>query len=218
MEKIIKLEKNSTEANYIKSKDKALGKVIDFIGDYNVYLRTDYFESLARSIVGQQISVKAADTIWNRFNDLCKDITPDNIINLDEESLRSVGISKTKIKYLKNLAECANSGVVDFDNIGSLDDETVIKQLTSVKGIGKWTAEMFLISSLGRLDVFSIADVGLKRSVNWIYSNGDSLTNDEILQISSKWSPYRTIASLYLWEILNRGINIEYKNFNEFNI
>ena len=216
MNKVIKLERNSNETNYIKSNDEKLGKIIDYIGNYNITLRADYFESLARSIVGQQISVKAADSIWNRFNDLCRQVTPDNIINLSEEDLRSVGISKTKINYLKNLAEAANSKQVDFDNINSLDDETVIKQLTSVKGIGKWTAEMFLISSLGRLDVFSIADVGLKRAVNWIHSDGENLTTKEILEISSKWEPYRTIASLYLWEILNREINIKYKDYNEF--
>jgi len=216
MSKILKLEKNSVESNYIKAKDEKLGKLIDYIGDYTIELKGDYFESLARSIVGQQLSVKAAQTIWIRLYSLCENMTPDTIIDLDEESLRSVGISKTKVKYLKNLSQAVIDKVIDLDNMDNLDEDTIIKQLTSVKGIGKWTAEMFLIFTLGKIDIFSIGDLGLKRAMNWIYSEGDDLSNSEIIEITSKWKPYKTIGSLYLWEVLNREINIEYKTYDDF--
>ncbi|KKT41735.1 MAG: HhH-GPD family protein [Candidatus Collierbacteria bacterium GW2011_GWB2_44_22] len=165
----------------------------------------DLFRDLLESIIGQQLSVKAAGTIINRFMGLFpdqKNIKPEDILARDEESLRSVGLSRQKISYLRSLSEFVVSEKIILATLPDLPDEQVISHLTLVKGIGRWTAEMILIFSLGREDVFSVGDLGLRTAVSRIYGV-DREDKLKIEKISQTWSPYRSLASLYLWRSLD---------------
>jgi len=169
-------------------------------------LNDDYYLKLVQSIVGQQLSIKAKETIWNRVESLCEAITPKDILNISDIDLRNVGISYSKISYIKGLSQMIVDNNINFNNIKNYNDEEVLNLLTSVKGIGKWTAEMFLIFSLGRLDVFSVDDASLRRSVKWLYSFKENPTKSQLYTISKQWHPYRSIASLYLWAAVDRGL------------
>lgn len=201
---------------YLLSVDDKLSKLIKAVGDITLDLSEDYFVSLAESIIGQQLSIKAAATIWRRVVELLGDITPDNILGVSDEDLRKVGISRPKISYIRDLAEKALSGKINFSELDRLSDGEVVKLLTEVKGIGRWTAEMFLIFSLGRLDVMAYDDIGLQRSFKWLLGLDDFPGKEYMEEYCSKWKPYCSIASLYLWEIINRGIINNYKSFDEF--
>ncbi|MTI85853.1 MAG: DNA-3-methyladenine glycosylase 2 family protein [Firmicutes bacterium] len=204
MKKSIVFTKNGTEAVKLQTMDPELAALIDMIGDYTLVLRTDYYKSLIRIIVGQQISVKAAKTIWGRFNSLCETINPASINVLEDDVIRETGISKPKLIYIKDLTQKILSEEINFKELENMEDEQVIRQLTRVKGVGRWTAEMFLIFSLGRLDVFSLNDVGLKRAIKSLYSLASIPVIEEIEELSNKWKPYRSVASLYLWSALDQ--------------
>ncbi|MCQ4922230.1 DNA-3-methyladenine glycosylase [Tissierella carlieri] len=191
---------------HLSNKDPILGKLISHIGDYELELNKNYFVKLISSIIGQQLSVKAADTIFTRVKNLCEEINPQNILSIDDDELRSAGVSRPKIKYIKHLSEEVINNRIDLNNLDDLSDEEVISELTKIKGIGRWTAEMFMIFSLGRLDVFSTADVGLRRAIKWLYNLDDSFDISILNEIIDNWKPYRSIASLYLWEVINIGL------------
>jgi len=164
----------------------------------------DLFRDLLESIIGQQLSVKAAGTIINRFISLfpnSENIKPQEIMTIDEVLLRSVGISRQKISYLRSLSEFIVADRIILDTLKDMPDEQVMSHLTTVKGIGRWTAEMMLIFSLGREDVFSVGDLGLRTAVSRIYGV-DREDKVKIEKISQTWSPYRSLASLYLWRSL----------------
>nr|MBP9687750.1 DNA-3-methyladenine glycosylase 2 family protein [Candidatus Woesebacteria bacterium] len=166
---------------------------------------TEYlFVDIVSSIVGQQLSVKAADTIWKRFETLFseKKVTPEAVLLLSDQEIRDVGCSFSKIKYMKGLAQLVVEKKIDLSGLLSLNDEEVITELTKVKGIGRWTAEMILIFSLARPDVFSLGDLGLKTAVSRLYSV-DREDLKKIEEISLKWSPNRSLASRYLWRSLD---------------
>lgn len=188
------------------SSDPRLALLINTIGDYQLHLRTDYFSSLVRSIIGQQLSVGVAQTIWERAKVLCTDVTPKVITCLSDDELKKIGISGKKISYLKDLSQRVLNGELDLNGFVSLPDNEVINRLVKVKGIGIWTAEMFLIFSLGRLDVLSVGDLGLKRSIQWLYGLKRLPVERTIRLYAKKWVPYRTVASLYLWEVINQGL------------
>ena len=151
------------------SADPTLALLINRVGDYSLPLRTDYFASLVRSIIGQQLSVKVAQTIWHRFQSLYHDMTPAAIGSIPETDLKKVGLSRTKAIYIQDLSRKIATGAINLTEIDNLPDEEVIRRLIQIKGIGVWTAEMFLIFSLGRLDVLSLGDLGLKRAIQWLY-------------------------------------------------
>lgn len=216
MHRIIELNTHSLEITFLASQDKILGEIISFFGNYELHLRTDYFNSLAKSIVGQQLSVKAAQTIWGRLEELCSTVSPEKILEQSEDLLRSIGVSRAKAQYLKNLSIAVSNGDTCLEDLDKLRDEEIINLLTSIKGIGNWTAEMFLIFSLGRLDVFSHGDVGLKRAMSWLYNKGETIDSNKIVKITDAWKPYRSVASLYLWEIINSGLLNKYRDFEEF--
>jgi DNA-3-methyladenine glycosylase II len=199
----------------LSEKDPILGKFIEIIGELELGKRENHFRSLVSSIIGQQLSAKAAATIFGRFVDLTKgDITPVKVLSLSDEELRGIGISFAKIKYIKDLSQKVLDKEVDLEILDELTNEDVIAALTSVKGIGKWTAEMFLIFSLGRENVLSLLDVGLQRGAKWLY---DAKDEEKILEMKgANWDPYHSIASLYLWEAVNRDLVITYKSFNEY--
>ncbi|MCX7950918.1 MAG: DNA-3-methyladenine glycosylase [Clostridiales bacterium] len=190
----------------VMNKDTKLKKLIEQVGDIELTLDKNYFSSLVQSIIGQQLSMKAADSIWKRVVNLLGEVNPSNILNCVDESLREAGMSKTKIIYVKDLAQKVKDGLINIEKIDGLSDEEIIKELTQVKGIGQWTAEMFLIFSLGRIDVFSIHDLGIKKAVQWLYNLPELPKKDFLIEFSNKFSPYRTVATLYLWGGINKGI------------
>ncbi len=188
-------------------KDKILAAVMN---DYDVLPApiptTDLFSDIVSSIVGQQLSTKAADTIWNRFKLLFgrKKITPKHVLQLTDEEIRGVGVSYSKVKYIKGLAQMITDREVDLELLPTLSDKEVIDTLTKVKGIGPWTAEMILMFSLGREDVFSYGDLGLRSAIAKLYGiDRDDIASMQL--IVEKWSPYRTYASRYLWKSLDNA-------------
>lgn len=205
MDKII-LKPNDFIVKKVMDIDEKIKNLIEQVGDIELALDKNYFSSLVQSIVGQQLSMKAADSIWKRVVVLLGEVTHNNILNCSDESLRQAGLSKTKFIYVKDLAQKVKDGVIKIDKIDDLSDEEIIKELIQVKGIGQWTAEMFLIFSLGRMDVFSIHDLGLKKAVQWLYELPELPKKDFLIEFSNKFSPYRTIVTLYLWGGINKGI------------
>lgn len=163
----------------------------------------NYFMRLCRSISGQQLSGAAAETIFSRFKKLYpKGVNPVTVLETPNEKIRLVGMSNNKISYLKNLAQAVVDGYLDFEKIADLPNEEVIRQLTKVKGIGPWTAEMFLMFTLGREDVFSYGDLGLKNGMKKIYGFKKNPSVKTIERIIKKWSPYKTYACRILWNSL----------------
>ncbi|QUH21248.1 DNA-3-methyladenine glycosylase family protein [Alkaliphilus sp. B6464] len=191
---------------YLVNSDPLLGKVIKKIGDYSLELDKNYYLKLTSSIVGQQLSNKAKSTIWSRVETLCKEISPQNIIAIPDEQLRMAGISFAKISYIKGLSQEILNGNINLNNMKNQTNDEVLQTLTSIKGIGKWTSEMFLIFSLGRLDVFSADDASLRRAIKWLYSFKENPTKDEMNNVSKQWIPYCSIASLYLWASVDSGL------------
>lgn len=166
----------------------------------------DYFEDLVGAIVSQQLSTKAAETIFRRLKDLFKDrrLTPEGVLKLNDEKARKAGMSYQKIKYIKDLATKVQNKALNLTKLDALSDGEVIAQLISVKGIGQWTAEMFLIFTLKREDVFSHGDLGLNNAVKKIYKL-QKYSEKTAEKIISKWSPYKTYAALILWKSLDKN-------------
>ena len=192
---------------HFKNVDKKIFELISKFGEINFSISHKksfafHFENLVSSIIGQQLSLKAARTIEQRVKLILKnEITPESILDSEDDDLRKTGLSYSKISYIKNLSNSILNGKLDLRTVDVLSDDEVITVLTKVKGIGKWTAEMFLIFSLKRPDVFSLTDVGLLNSIKKLY--GDRLSKDEILTIINKWKPYRSYAAIYLWKSLD---------------
>jgi DNA-3-methyladenine glycosylase II len=185
-------------------RDLVMKELIKKYGELTLAESSDYFTDLVRSIVGQQLSGKAANTIWKRVEALLSgEINADNFLSVPDELMRQAGVSGNKTRYIKNIAQAVMNKSLDLENIRSFDNEEIIRQLTTIKGVGQWTAEMFLIFSLAREDVFSFGDGGLNSAINKLYGSGVVLTKDEIKTISEKWKPYRSIACLYLWQSLD---------------
>jgi DNA-3-methyladenine glycosylase II len=158
----------------------------------------EYFASLCREIVGQQLSNKVARVIFGRFKDLVGDITPDRVLSVSDQELRDVGMAWSKVRSMRDLAETVASKQLDFDLLNTLSNEQVAEELIKVKGVGPWTAEMFLMFTLGREDVFSPGDLSLVRGISKMYGI-DRPTKEQIQEITDKWKPYRTYASFVLW-------------------
>jgi len=163
---------------------------------------TQYFDRLVESIVSQQLSVKVADVIYGRLTVLAGDIRPEAILAIDHDSLRSVGLSNAKAKYVRNLAEAWNKDISDPVIWHTLTNEDIVTELTKVKGIGRWTAEMFLMFSLSRPDVFSVGDLGLRNAVRRAYNLAEDVKPVEIAKIAENWAPHRTLAARILWKSL----------------
>ena len=164
--------------------------------------RGDAFNTLARAIVGQQISVKAARSVWERLGAELVSITPANVAAAEPARLRACGLSGQKAAYLLDLASRFESGVLDSARWNELDDEALIVELTQVKGIGRWTAEMFLIFYMARPDVFPIDDVGLQRAMSLQYNRGRPMSKLKMRRIARAWAPWRSVATWYMWRSL----------------
>jgi DNA-3-methyladenine glycosylase II len=195
------------------SEDPVMADLIGRYGRLSYPTETDYFASLLSTIVGQQLSGKVADVLWARFLKLTGGgATPLTVLETDAEAIRAAGISYPKVRYMKNIAEAALAGAVTFDRFDKMPDGEIVAQLTAVKGIGRWTAEMFLIFTLGREDVFSAGDGGLPRAIAALYGAGAAAPQETRAEFAKRWSPYRSIASLYLWASLNNKSNMHVEN------
>lgn len=170
--------------------------------------RTDHFYSLVRAIVNQQLSGKAADTILDRFVTLFpgkKFPAPDDILKMSNKKLRSAGLSFQKISYIKNLSSAVKNGQLNFSKLKKMDDEEIIIALTEIKGIGRWTAEMFLMFSLNRPNVFSVGDLGLRNGLKKLYKLDAKRHHRKLEKLLSLWHPHKTLASRHLWASLEFG-------------
>ncbi len=168
----------------------------------------DYFVDLVEAIISQQLSEKAGATIVKRFHELFLKggASPKRVLALSDQKIRDVGCSWSKVSYIKNIAKAFTDGTIAVDKLATWSDEQVIKHLTRIKGVGQWTAEMFLMFTLGREDVFSTADVGLQRAIKSIYKLKTDPTRQKLIQISDKWAPYRSFACRLLWKSLDNEV------------
>ena len=190
-------------------KDRALAVIIDRVGEYKIKRRNHHFSILVESIISQQLATSAADAIFKRFKKLYpKFPTASEILATKKSRLRKVGLSGMKIEYLKDLAKHIDEEKLNLRSLSKMSDEDVISQLTQVKGIGRWTAEMFLIFSLGRQDVFPVDDLGLRKGVQMLFSLPEIPKPKEVEKFGHRWKPHRTVATWYLWKSLQKFDNI----------
>jgi DNA-3-methyladenine glycosylase II len=190
--------------NHLKKSDPVLRAIIERVGACRIEFGEPEFCSLAESIVYQQLNGNAAATIFNRFAELAGDpLTPEGILKLRDEQLRGVGLSKQKSAYLKDLAEKTAAGLLDFSRLPELSDEEVIEHLTQVKGIGEWTAHMFLMFSLRRPNVLPTGDYGVQVAMKRHYRKRKLPKPKDMQKIARAWEPYRSVACWYMWRSLD---------------
>jgi len=196
----------STAAIKVLKKDPKLARIIKVVGKYQITTTSNYFESLIEAIITQQLAGSAAKAISRRFRGLYgkKFPKPADVLKTSDSKLRKTGLSGMKVKYIKDLSKNIESKKLKLRSLYKLSDDEVVEQLTEVKGIGRWTAEMFLIFSLGRMDVLPVGDLGLKKGVQLLNSSTKLPTPDEIEELAEKWRPYRTVATWYLWKSLQK--------------
>lgn len=190
--------------NHLKKCDPVLRAIIEQVGPFRMQYGTPEFGSLAEAIVYQQLNGKAAETIFKRFAALAGEpLTPEGILKLSDEQLRAAGLSKQKAMYLKDLAAKTAAGILDFTKLPELPDEQVIEHLTQVKGIGVWTAHMFLIFSLRRLNVLPTGDYGVQMALKRHYRKRKLPKPKDMEKIARAWEPYRSVACWYMWRSLD---------------
>jgi len=190
-------------------RDRILKKLIPQFGPVHLMTRGDPFVTLARSIVGQQISVPSAQAVWVRIQAACPKLTPAQFIKVGHDKLAACGLSKRKSDYILDLAQHFVSGALHVDTWTTMDDEAVIAELTQIRGIGRWTAEMFLIFNLLRPDVLPLDDVGLISAISVNYFSGEPVTRSEAREVAANWEPWRTVATWYMWRSLD-PLPVEY--------
>ena len=193
-------ECGQTEIDYLKRRDKKLGIAIDKIGMIEREITPDPFTALVSSVVSQQISKKAAETVWNRLYTQLGAITPERIIQADLSEIQGCGMSQRKAGYIKGIGDAAMSGTVDFKTLHTLSDEEIITKVSSLHGVGVWTVEMLLIFSLCRPDVVSYKDLAICRGMMNLYGIKE-LSKEKFERYKKRYSPYGTVASLYLWPL-----------------
>lgn len=188
---------------HLMKKDRVMKRLIPQFGKACLQSRGDAFVTLARSVVGQQISVKAAQTVWDRFAGLSEHITPAQVLKLKIDDMRAAGLSARKVEYLVDLALHFDNGAVHVDAWTDMDDEAIIAELVAIRGIGRWTAEMFLIFHLMRPNVLPLDDVGLINGISKCYFSGDVVSRSDAREVALAWAPYRTVATWYIWRSLD---------------
>ena len=191
------------------SRDKDMKTLIDHFGVISLKRRRNYFKSLVRSIIHQQLSGKAARTIENRFLELYhgnRYPTPEEVLKTPAEAIQNVGISRMKTEYIRGLAKIIDDGDIRLEKLPELSNDEVGNVLKEVKGIGQWTVDMFLIFSLNRPDIFPLNDLGIQKGLMLLLGRQKILSRESMLSHSKKWKPYRTLASLYLWKIVDEGM------------
>lgn len=193
----------------LMKRDRIMKKLIPKFGDLQLVGRGDPFVTLARSIVGQQISVKAAQTVWERLVLVCPKMTPAYMLRVGEEKIAACGLSKRKTEYILDLALNFKEKRVHATDWASMEDEEVIAELTHIRGIGRWTAEMFLIFNLLRPNVLPLDDLGLLRGISVNYFSGEPVSRSDLREVAANWEPWRTVATWYLWRSLD-PVPVEY--------
>jgi DNA-3-methyladenine glycosylase II len=188
---------------HLVKKDRVMKRLIPQFGDACLQTRGDAFVTLARSIVGQQISVKAAQTVWDRFALLPANITAGNVLKLKVDDMRAAGLSARKVEYLVDLALHFDNGALHFDSWDGMDDEAIIDELVAIRGIGRWTAEMFLIFHMMRPNVLPLDDVGLIKGISQSYFSGDVVSRSDAREVAAAWAPYCSVATWYIWRSLD---------------
>ena len=182
--------------------DPKLEAAVREVGEYDIRLDSDKYESLVQAIITQQLSGKASGAIAARLKALYGGAfpAPADVLATSDDDLRAVGLSRGKVSYIRGISELVESGGLDLDSLEEMPDDDVVAALTAVKGIGRWTAEMFLIFTLGRLDVLPVDDLGLRKGIRLVYSTRTLPTGAEAARIAERWRPYRTVATWYLWK------------------
>jgi DNA-3-methyladenine glycosylase II len=188
---------------HLMRKDRVLKRLIPRFGDACLESRGDAFGTLARSIIGQQISVKAAQSVWDRFKALADEVTPRAVLRMRVDDMRAAGLSARKVEYLIDLALHFDSGALHVEAWPQMDDEAIIRELIAIRGVGRWTAEMFLIFHLLRPDVLPLDDVGLIRGISENYFSGESVSRSDAREVAAAWAPYRSVATWYIWRALD---------------
>jgi len=187
---------------HLAKRDRVMKRLIPRFGDACLQSRGDAFVTLARSIVGQQISVKAAQSVWNRFEALPRRLAPAQVLKLKVDDMRAAGLSARKVEYLVDLALHFDSGRIHVDQWQAMDDEAIIAELVAIRGIGRWTAEMFLMFHLLRPDVLPLDDVGLINGISLNYFSGEPVSRSEAREVAAAWAGWRTVATWYMWRSL----------------
>ncbi len=188
---------------HLVKKDRVMRRLIPQFGDACLQTRGDAFSTLARSIVGQQISVKAAQSVWHKFVALPRKMTPANVLKLKVDDMRAAGLSARKVEYLVDLSIHFDAGTVHVKDWGAMDDEAIIEELIAIRGIGRWTAEMFLIFYLRRPNVLPLDDVGLIAGISKNYFSGESVSRSDAREVAAAWAPYCSVATWYIWRSLD---------------
>ncbi len=198
---------------HLVKRDRVMKKLIPQFGEARLQSKGDAFTTLARSIVGQQISVKAAQSVWDRFAALqsgpAHRIQPAAVLGLDVTALRAAGLSARKVEYLRDLADHFEAGRVHVRQWTQMDDEAIIEELVAIRGIGRWTAEMFLIFHLMRPNVMPLDDLGLLKGISENYFSGEPVSRAEAREVGEAWAPYRSVATWYIWRSLD-PLPVEY--------
>jgi len=194
---------------HLAKKDRVMKRLIPQFGDACLQSRGDAFTTLARSIVGQQISVKAAQTVWDRFAKLPRKMSAGNVLKLKVDDMQAAGLSARKIEYLVDLALHFDSGAIHVDSWKHMDDEEIIAELVGIRGIGRWTAEMFLIFHLMRPNVLPLDDIGLINGISRNYFSGEAVSRSDAREVAAAWAPYCSVATWYIWRSLD-PLPVEY--------
>jgi DNA-3-methyladenine glycosylase II len=198
---------------HLARRDRVMKKLIPQFGEARLQSRGDAFTTLARSIVGQQISVKAAQSVWDRFAGLMDappaKLPPESVLGLRADTMRGAGLSARKVEYLRDLAQHFSDGQVHVRQWQQMDDEEIIEELVAIRGIGRWTAEMFLIFHLMRPNVMPLDDLGLIKGISVNYFSGEPVTRVEAREVGDAWAPYRSVATWYIWRSLD-PLPVEY--------
>jgi len=189
--------------DHLMQRDRVMNKLIPQFPNVALQSRGDPFTTLARSVIGQQISVKAAQAVWERFAALLPQMEPAQLLRLKVDDMRAAGLSARKVEYLVDLALHFDNGTLCPQAWPGMDDEAVVKQLVAIRGIGRWTAEMFLIFYLLRPNVLPLDDVGLIRGISQSYFSGDPVSRSDAREVASAWVPYCSVATWYIWRSLD---------------
>ena len=206
MNSVVSLNHDNEAVRYLCQRDKRLSKVIDLVGDYTYKPYDDGFSFLTNQIIGQMLSAKVSIKISERLEKLCDGkITPLEILKIEENDMRETGMSLSKAHNIKNLARAVERGEIAFDEMKLMDDSSVIKELTKFRGIGSWTAKMYLIFVLDRKDVLPYEDMAFLQSFSWMYKTSD-LKKEYIEKKCKKWKPYTSIGARYLYKALDAGL------------
>jgi DNA-3-methyladenine glycosylase II len=192
---------------HLAKRDRVMRKLIPKFGEARLHCRGDAFTTLARSIVGQQISMAAAQAVWGRFTALLaqpdKPTAPAEVLSLDTTEMRAAGLSLRKIEYLRDLAAHFDGGDVRARRWNGMEDEAIVDELVAIRGIGRWTAEMFLIFHLMRPNVLPLDDVGLLKGISLNYFSGEPVSRAEAREVGDAWAPFRSVATWYIWRSLD---------------